>query len=822
MFIIMDSYVQRRSLELRNKRTLIIGMAAGLIVLVGIFLALLLSPVSNFLFGGSGEDFRTAGTCSSRKVAEDSEPEETDDFSIEIVDATPTPAPTAVETEEAVNTQTPEPAVTQVPEPTSTPLPIDKLYAMADTSMMQDIVNILLVGVDYSEERLTWNGKKEWHSDVMIVLSVNFDENRADLISLPRDTYAKIPGVDGIYKLNASINCGGGLYNDDGSFNPAGLEKVCEAAEWMLGGIPVDYYYCVTMTSLKSLVDAFGGLDYDLDVSFRIQGRSYVKGLQHMDGQAVLDYCRVRKAGNGLPSNEQGDANRVNRQKRILVAFFEHMKKNNIITKIPDVIEAFDGELFTNCTISQTAALAAFAYNLDKENIGMYSMGGTQASLFQWNFVFTDQANRVDIIQKVYGVAANQYRQYTLKYGRYRWCSMLYDQYIELCEPLRKYVQALIDEDDLLPEFTATPEATETPEPTEEPTPAATQTTSAEPTKEPTPDPTEEPTKTPTDRPTDEPTEEPTEKPTEEPTKEPTPVPTEEPTEKPTEEPTEKPTEEPTKEPTPVPTEEPTEKPTEEPTATPEPELETINIKVEIDWNDKSDRDGVRPNEVGIVLKANGSAVERKTIKEKDGKWKTTFSDMPKEENGASIDYSISLDKEHSSYSGLKEYYSSEIKGSATKGFTVKLTHEVAPDPTEKPQDPEPGEPGEGDTNTSRGSRILFEDTRKYTPEQRALFEQFKTALDELKDIKKYADSEAKKSSKGSGNSLNTVSINYINQLENVQNLAIQVAKEFGYTKVSNFTNSFLPRETGWRSSSPWAVNYGLNRSFNEVRVDFN
>ena len=84
---------------------------------------------------------------------------------------------------------------------------------------------------------------------------------------------ARITGVKGIYKLNASINCGGGLYKDDGSYNPKGLEKVCEAAEWMLGGIPVDYYYAVTMTSLKDLVDLCGGLDYDMDIKFHIQGR---------------------------------------------------------------------------------------------------------------------------------------------------------------------------------------------------------------------------------------------------------------------------------------------------------------------------------------------------------------------------------------------------------------------------------------------------------------------------------------------------------------------------------------------------------------------
>ncbi len=72
------------------------------------------------------------------------------------------------------------------------------------------------MGVDYAEERTTkeWlshGGKNDFHSDVMIVLAINFKENKVDMISLPRDTYVNaMPGVKGVYKLNASINCGGG------------------------------------------------------------------------------------------------------------------------------------------------------------------------------------------------------------------------------------------------------------------------------------------------------------------------------------------------------------------------------------------------------------------------------------------------------------------------------------------------------------------------------------------------------------------------------------------------------------------------------------
>ena len=41
-----------------------------------------------------------------------------------------------------------------------------------------------------------------------------------------------------------------------------------------LGGIPVDHYYAVTMPAVKELVDAIGGVDYRLDVSFTMQGRT--------------------------------------------------------------------------------------------------------------------------------------------------------------------------------------------------------------------------------------------------------------------------------------------------------------------------------------------------------------------------------------------------------------------------------------------------------------------------------------------------------------------------------------------------------------------
>lgn len=392
-----------------------------------------------------------------------------DPITVVVDEPTPEASGAVSGTGEAMPTEAPS----ATPSPSPTIDPYDELMSQADATLLeQHIVNFLLIGVDYEEARVeNWNGKdgNSFHSDVMMVLAVNFDEGRVDLISLPRDTYANIPGVKGIYKLNASLNCGTdgtnyGLFCKNGE----GFEKVCEAAEWMLGGIEVNYYYAVTMEAVKQLVDAFGGVWYDVEGDFDNGGRYYKAGYQFMDGQAVLDYMRVRKAGH--TTMPLSDSARVNRQKNMMVAIYNSMKANNLMVKIPEVLSAFDGALFTNCTIEQTAALAAFGTKMNSDNIGLYSMSGSTATLFHWNFCFTDQSNRKEIIKTVYNVDVSGYAKYTKSYAQYRWADMLYEVYADNCKPLTEYVQKLIEADDLLPEFTATPEPSATPSATPTPT----------------------------------------------------------------------------------------------------------------------------------------------------------------------------------------------------------------------------------------------------------------------------------------------------------------------------------------------------------------
>lgn len=384
-------------------------------------------------------------------------------------------------------TQTSEPSGEVTPTPTLDPEQL--LLSQADMTILQDkFINILLIGVDHAEERDTWGGKKDFHADVMIVLCINKETGKVSMISLPRDTYADIPGVDGIYKLNASLDCGGGWPTEPG--DTAGFEKVCEAAEWMLGGIPVDYYFAVDMGAVKGLVNQIGGVDYDLDISFDNQGRNYTMGLQHMDGQAVLDYMRVRKAEHIVQKDQATDANRVNRQKKMLFAIFNKIKSNGLLAGIPDMITAFDGNLYYNMTFGQISGLALYALqSVNTDDIEMYSMSGSSRNIFNWNFIITNQANRLTIISEVYGIPESdipKHSSYALPEAQLLWGQMQAPHYAQVALPILDQVKAILDADALKP---VEPTPTPSPSPTATPSESTAPTESVEPTPTVTPTP---------------------------------------------------------------------------------------------------------------------------------------------------------------------------------------------------------------------------------------------------------------------------------------------------------------------------------------------
>ena len=326
----------------------------------------------------------------------------------------PTPEPTATEapTPEPTATEapTPEPTLTSAPTPAATEAPAQAEATKAAPQQtaqatarptdreptLTGMVNIALFGIDAYEDGSTTSGTMP-HTDANMIVAVNFDTKEVSLISIARDLFTNIPGHNGFYKFNGVFNVGGGM--DDPN---AGLALSCRTAEMWLGGMSVPYYYGVDFQAVIDLVDALGGIDFDLDIElFSLDGMSIAKpGYQHLNGEQVFAYLRMRKGAGAQ------DRFRTARQRRMMIALFKMIQEEGKLSMIPELLKIMEDDVYTNTTIAQTAALASFAAGVDPDSIQSYSFQGTMHGGYDWRYCAVDQQERIEILKKVYGIDA--------------------------------------------------------------------------------------------------------------------------------------------------------------------------------------------------------------------------------------------------------------------------------------------------------------------------------------------------------------------------------------------------------------------------------
>ncbi len=169
-----------------------------------------------------------------------------------------------------------------------------------------DGFTVLLVGVDNPDaagieqavESEAWV-PGVYRSDAMMLVHVDSDGRDAQVISVPRDSYVRVPGY-GRTKLNAAFSFGG----------PALLLRTLED----LLDHRIDHVAAIDIGGLGALTEDFGGVEVELEDPLEVPatGETIPVGRRELSGEAVLRYIRERK---NLP---RGDFDRVQRHQTVL------------------------------------------------------------------------------------------------------------------------------------------------------------------------------------------------------------------------------------------------------------------------------------------------------------------------------------------------------------------------------------------------------------------------------------------------------------------------------------------------------------------------
>lgn len=275
-------------------------------------------------------------------------------------------------------------------------------------------MNVLLVGSDGRDELSPEDVKKYGsaskvpgqRSDTIMLLHVDSKNEKASVLSLPRDLYVSIPG-NGKGKINSSFSLGG----------PDLLIRTIKQNF----NIDIDHYAQVNFESFEGLVNAVDGVsipvtspirDYDTEARRNQSGLNIQStGCVSLSGEQALAYVRSRHYqyfdGGRWRSDPSGDLGRINRQqdfiRRLLHKGVDKAKNpatlNSLLaTGVQNV------QLDDNFGLSDITKLAKRFKSLDPSQVEMMTIPNTGTSIDGVSYQVIDEEQKQATIDRFLGV----------------------------------------------------------------------------------------------------------------------------------------------------------------------------------------------------------------------------------------------------------------------------------------------------------------------------------------------------------------------------------------------------------------------------------
>jgi len=266
-------------------------------------------------------------------------------------------------------------------------------------------INVLLLGVGgqgHDGPDLT---------DTLLVASIDPVNNKAALLSIPRDMWVKMPTnyVGNYQKINAAYESGKYKYlgkQDASNANQAAITAGFKAVDQTITnviGVPIHYNVLVDFQAFKQAINTVGGVTfnvptqlYDPTIAWENHGNSIIAkaGVQTMNGDQALLYARSRETSS--------DFARTERQRQLMVALKDKVLSVGSLSnplKISNLISAFGDNVRTDISLNDAQAMYGLMKKIPSPDITSLSLAGDAPN----NFVTTDNMNGLSVVRPLAG-----------------------------------------------------------------------------------------------------------------------------------------------------------------------------------------------------------------------------------------------------------------------------------------------------------------------------------------------------------------------------------------------------------------------------------
>lgn len=210
-------------------------------------------------------------------------------------------------------------------------------------------LNILVLGSD----RLP--NMPNWRTDVMMIVALDFAQQRIGVISIPRDLYLDVIPNHQPNRMNVVDYLG--ERDEPKGGGPKLLQQILQQRM----GIPTHHFLRFDFASFQEVVNTLGGVEIEIDCRYVDRVINLQPGVQRLTGEQALRYVRSRDIG--------GDLDRARRQQRFIWAVRNQMLKENLVSRIPSLYQTLGDSIQTDIGIVTAIRVARFTLSIDPDNV---------------------------------------------------------------------------------------------------------------------------------------------------------------------------------------------------------------------------------------------------------------------------------------------------------------------------------------------------------------------------------------------------------------------------------------------------------------------
>ena len=206
-------------------------------------------------------------------------------------------------------------------------------------------------------------------------------------------------------KINAA-------YGMDTGGKGGNIEQMGKEIERLMGFRP-DKYVIVNFDGIAAIVDAIGGVDYDVPFDMKYDDPSQnlhidlKKGQQHLDGKQTVGFLRWRHNNDYTVQYTNGDEGRVENQQKFLKSLAGQVLQIKNVTKIRSIAEAVFKNVKTDFSAGELLWMGMQAMQIDNSSIQFFTLPGygkmsTAGTSVQYSFFFPYYDQTLELVNKYF------------------------------------------------------------------------------------------------------------------------------------------------------------------------------------------------------------------------------------------------------------------------------------------------------------------------------------------------------------------------------------------------------------------------------------